>query len=176
MNDQGYIIRWAGREDLPKIQRLFHETDFLSSGPSTPFNEGHFRFWLDRTRTIPLVAVPVTDRHKVVGFAQLSHKTSPSRAFRFDLEDVNVDPAHRGHKLGRRLMGALIWVVENLWHPTTRLEWVSEDTEKRQDARHMYQRIGAEIVPGTIAVFRLRLPYEPERYDMTEFFVEPGPA
>lgn len=155
-----FIFRRAGRVDLPGIRQLFIDANFLSSGPPDELNEYDIHWWLSDHVSFPIVVYPAAEAGRVIGHIQMCRKVTGSRASRADLEDVCVHPDFLGRGLGFGLLARGIWQVQHSWR-ARRVEWFSENTTHRAQARKRYRELGAKLVHGTDSCYRLDLPYTP---------------
>lgn len=156
----GFIFRRPGPVDLSGIRKLFVDAQFLSSGPPNDFTDDDLHRWLNDSFSLPVVVYPAAEEGRVVGHISMCRKITASRASRAELEDVCLHPDFLRQGLGSALLMRGFWWAEHRWG-ATRIEWISEHTPKRADARERYLKLGAELVAGTDSCFRLKLPYTP---------------
>jgi GNAT superfamily N-acetyltransferase len=88
----------------------------------------------------PVGLVAVDDADQAIGLAHvLLHRSTWSPTWYCYLEDLFVDPAHRGTGAGRALMEAVYREADA--HQCTRTYWVTEEVNAA--ARALYDRVAA---------------------------------
>jgi GNAT superfamily N-acetyltransferase len=89
----------------------------------------------------PLGLVAVDEADAAIGLAHiLMHRSTWSPTWYCYLEDLFVDPAHRGNGAGRALIEAVYREADA--HGCTRTYWVTE--EANATARALYDRVAAK--------------------------------
>jgi ribosomal protein S18 acetylase RimI-like enzyme len=112
-------VRAAAPGDAPALGRLgallvrtHHDFDPARFIPPTPRTERGYATWLGRQLAEPDVVVLVAERAgEVLGYAYAGVEGPDYMALRGPagvLHDLVVDPAHRGHGVGRMLLDAAV--------------------------------------------------------------------
>lgn len=113
----GTVVRRATPTDAPALGRLgallvrtHHELDRERFIAATPRTERGYASWLGSQLAVPDVVVVVAERNgAVIGYAYGGIEGPDYMALRGPagvLHDLVVDPAHRGHGVGRMLLDA----------------------------------------------------------------------
>lgn len=139
-------LRPAGPGDAPEIHRLIvalatyeREPDAVEVTPDT------LRDQLAAERPPFACLLAEADDHQVVGFALYFHNYSTWRGRPgLYLEDLFVEPAHRGRGIGRALLVALARIAVE--RGCARMEWAVLDWNAPAIA--FYQGLGARPVDG----------------------------
>ena len=112
-------VRPAAPEDAPALGRLgallvrtHHDFDPARFIAATPRTERGYASWLGRQLAEPDIVVLVAEREgEVLGYAYAGVEGPDYMALRGPagvLHDIVVDPAHRGHGVGRLLLDATL--------------------------------------------------------------------
>jgi ribosomal protein S18 acetylase RimI-like enzyme len=142
-------IRAATADDIPSIGRLaallvrtHHEFDpkrFIAATPQTEHGYGSFlASQLDKRKSVVLVAV---QDGAVVGYTYAGVEGYDYMSLRGPagvLYDIVVDPAHRGHGVGRRLLEATLAELEARGAPRV----VLSTAEQNEPAQRLFARAG----------------------------------
>jgi ribosomal protein S18 acetylase RimI-like enzyme len=143
------VIRPATRADLPALGRLgallvrlHHDFDparFMAAAPRT---ERMYASFLGDQLKQPDVIVLVAERDgEVVGYTYAGIEGHDYMALRGPagvLYDIVVDPAHRGHGIGRRLLDATLAALEARGAPRA----VLSTAERNEAAQRLFARAG----------------------------------
>jgi ribosomal protein S18 acetylase RimI-like enzyme len=143
------VIRPATRADLPALGRLgallvrlHHDFDparFMAAAPRT---ERMYASFLGDQLKQPDVIVLVAERDgEVVGYTYAGIEGHDYMALRGPagvLYDIVVDPAHRGHGIGRLLLDATLAALEARGAPRA----VLSTAERNEAAQRLFARAG----------------------------------
>lgn len=143
------LIRPATRSDAPALGRLgalmvrtHHDFDpqrFVAAGPGT---ERGYGSWLASQTKEPDVIVLVAERDgEVVGYAYAGLEGHDYMALRGPagaLYDIIVDPAHRAHGIGRRLLDAAIAELKAKGAPRV----VLSTAQRNEPAQRLFEKAG----------------------------------
>ena len=146
---RGIVVRAAAAADLPAIGRLgallvrvHHEFDprrFIAASPRT--EQGYASFLgsqLDKKDVIVLVA---EGNGEVLGYAYASVEGYDYMSLRGPagvLNDIVVDPAHRGQGIGRKLLDAAMAALELRGAPRV----VLSTAERNEPAQRLFAKAG----------------------------------
>jgi ribosomal protein S18 acetylase RimI-like enzyme len=142
-------IRPAAPADLPAIGRLgallvriHHDFDparFIAAAPRT---EQMYASFLGSQLEEPSVSVLVAERGgEVLGYTYADVEGYDYKALRGPagvLQDIVVDPAHRGHGIGRKLLDATLAALEGRGAPRV----VLSTAERNEAAQRLFARAG----------------------------------
>ena len=142
-------IRPAGRADLPAIGRLgallvrtHHDFDPQRFIAATPQTEHGYTWFLGTRLEEPSVIVLVAERSgEVLGYTYAGVEGTDYMALRGPagvLYDIVVDPAHRGHGVGRLLLDATLAALEGRGVPRV----VLSTAERNEAAQRLFARAG----------------------------------
>jgi len=143
------VIRPATRDDLPTIGRLgallvrlHHEFDpqrFMAASTQTEHGYGSF---LGTQLSDPDVIVLVAERDgEVVGYTYAGVEGVDYMSLRGPagvLYDIVVDPAHRGHGIGRLLLEATVAALREKGSPRV----VLSTAQQNEAAQHLFEHAG----------------------------------
>jgi ribosomal protein S18 acetylase RimI-like enzyme len=143
------VIRPATRADLPAIGRLgallvrlHHDFDPQRFIPATPRTEQGYGSFLGTQLEVPDVFVLVADREgEVLGYSYAGLEGFDYMALRGPagaLYDIVVDPAHRGHGVGRMLLDATLAALADRGAPRV----VLSTAERNEPAQRLFARAG----------------------------------
>lgn len=149
MSDSTAVIRPATRADVPALGRLgaslvqthyeFDAKRFLAPSPDTPQGYGNFLgTQLAKKDAFVLVAELAGE---VVGYTYAGLEGYDYMALRGPagaLYDIVVDPAHRGHGIGRQLLDATLAELTRRGAPRVLLS----TAERNATAQHLFERAG----------------------------------
>ena len=135
-------IRRAERRDLPALGRLgallvrtHHDLDPQRFFPATSRTAQGYGSFLGTQLAEPNVIVLVAERGaEAIGYTYAGIEGQDYMSLRGPagvLHDIVVDPAHRGHGVGRMLVDATIQVLEDRGLPMVVL-WTAERNESAQ--------------------------------------------
>ncbi len=147
--DAGVIIRPARRDDMHAVGRLgallvrlHHDFDpqrFMAASPQTEQGYGSF---LGTQLSDPDVIVLVAERDReVVGYTYAGVEGVDYMSLRGPagvLYDIVVDPAHRGHGVGRKLLEATVAALEARGSPRV----VLSTAERNATAQRLFEHAG----------------------------------
>ena len=147
--DAGVIIRPARRDDMRAVGRLgallvrlHHDFDpqrFMAASPQTEQGYGSF---LGTQLSDPDVIVLVAERDReVVGYTYAGVEGVDYMSLRGPagvLYDIVVDPAHRGHGVGRKLLEATVAALEARGSPRVLLS----TAERNATAQRLFEHAG----------------------------------
>jgi ribosomal protein S18 acetylase RimI-like enzyme len=147
--EHGATVRAATQSDLPVIGRLgallvqeHHEFDpdrFIAASPQTAQRYGSF---LGTQLAKPDVIVLVADRQgEAVGYAYATVEGYDYMSLRGPagvLQDIVVDPAHRGHGVGRMLLDAVLAALTSRGAPRV----VLSTAERNEPAQRLFANAG----------------------------------
>jgi len=147
--DAGVIIRPARRDDMRAVGRLgallvrlHHDFDpqrFMAASPQTEQGYGSF---LGTQLSDPDVIVLVAERDReVVGYTYAGVEGVDYMSLRGPagvLYDIVVDPAHRGHGVGRKLLEATVAALEARGSPRV----VLSTAERNATAQRLFEHAG----------------------------------
>lgn len=145
------IFRTATEDDLPAIVALPAD-DVIGAGRATTAGTDTYRAAFAAIAADPRNHLVVADvGGTVAGTLQLTFIPGLSRAGaeRAQIEAVRVAAAHRGERLGRRMIG---WAVDQAAGRGCRLVQLTSD-KRRTDALRFYESLGFEATHE-----RLKLP------------------
>jgi ribosomal protein S18 acetylase RimI-like enzyme len=142
-------VRPAARADLPAIGRLgallvrtHHDFDPARFIPATPQTERGYASYLGTQLEEPSVVVLVADRDgQVVGYTYAGVEGYDYMSLRGPagvLYDIVVDPAHRGHGVGRMLLDSTLAALEARGAPRV----VLSTAERNEPAQRLFARAG----------------------------------
>ena len=143
------VIRSATRADLPAIGRLgallvrlHHDFDPQRFIPATPRTEQGYGSFLGTQLEVPDVIVLVAERDgEVLGYSYAGLEGFDYMALRAPagaLYDIVVDPAHRGHGVGRMLLDATLAALADRGAPRV----VLSTAERNEPAQRLFARAG----------------------------------
>lgn len=143
------VIRPATRADLPAIGRLgallvrlHHDFDPQRFIPATPRTEQGYGSFLGTQLEVPDVIVLVAERDgEVLGYSYAGLEGFDYMALRAPagaLYDIVVDPAHRGHGVGRMLLDATLAALADRGAPRV----VLSTAERNEPAQRLFARAG----------------------------------
>jgi ribosomal protein S18 acetylase RimI-like enzyme len=143
------IIRPAAPVDLPAIGRLgallvrvHHDFDPQRFIAATPRTEQGYASFLGTQLEEPDVIVLVAERDgEVLGYTYAGVEGYDYMALRGpagELHDIVVDPAHRGHGIGRMLLDATLAALEARGAPRI----VLLTAERNEPAQRLFARAG----------------------------------
>ena len=143
------VIRTATRADLAAIGRLgallvrlHHEFDPLRFIPATPRTEQGYGSFLGTQLDVPDVIVLVAERDgDILGYSYAGLEGFDYMALRAPagaLYDIVVDPAHRGHGVGRMLLDATLTALADRGAPRV----VLSTAERNEPAQRLFARAG----------------------------------
>ncbi|HVX38576.1 MAG TPA: GNAT family N-acetyltransferase [Gemmatimonadaceae bacterium] len=143
------IVRPAVAADLDAIGRLgallvelHHEFDRDRFVPATPETRRGYASWLGSQLDEPSVIVLVAEREgRVVGYAYAGLEGRDYMTLRGPagvLYDIIVDPAARGHGIGRRLLEATVAALEARGAPRV----VLSTAERNRSAQRLFESAG----------------------------------
>lgn len=149
MSEPAVIIRPAARDDMRAVGRLgallvrmHHDFDpqrFIAATPGTERGYGSF---LSTQLDVPEVIVLVAERHgEVVGYTYAGIEGMDYMSLRGPagvLYDIVVDPAHRGHGVGRELLHATFAALQRKGAPRVLLS----TAEQNEAAQRLFARAG----------------------------------
>ena len=149
MSEPAVIIRPAARDDMPAVGRLgallvrmhqdFDPQRFIADTPGTERGYGSF---LSTQLDVPEVIVLVAERHgEVVGYTYAGIEGMDYMSLRGPagvLYDIVVDPAHRGHGVGRELLHATFAALQRKGAPRVLLS----TAEQNEAAQRLFARAG----------------------------------
>jgi GNAT superfamily N-acetyltransferase len=146
-----YEIRPAQAEDVPDILRLIRAlAEYEKLANEVVATEDKLRVALFGERPAAETLIATRDGH-AVGFAFFFHNFSTFRGARgLYLEDLFVEPDHRGHGLGRRLLKELAQIAVE--RGCERMEWSVLDWNT--PAIGFYKSLGARPLDDW-SIFRL---------------------
>jgi ribosomal protein S18 acetylase RimI-like enzyme len=142
-------IRPAAPADLPAIGRLgallvrtHHDFDPERFIAATPRTEHGYASFLGTRLEEPSVVVLVAERDgEVLGYTYAGvegHDWMSLRGPAGVLHDIVVDPAHRGHGVGRMLLAAALAALEARGAPRV----VLSTAERNESAQRLFARAG----------------------------------
>jgi ribosomal protein S18 acetylase RimI-like enzyme len=148
-SDTAVTIRPAARADLPTLGRLgallvrtHHDFDpkrFIAATPESPHLYGGF---LGTQLEKPDVIVLVAERDgEVLGYTYAGVEGYDYMALRGPagvLYDIVVDPVHRGHGIGRKLLESTVSALEARGAPRV----VLSTAEQNEPAQRLFVRAG----------------------------------
>ena len=143
------VIRSATRADLPAIGRLgallvrlHHDFDPQRFIPATPRTEQGYGSFLGTQLEVPDVIVLVAERDgEVLGYSYAGLEGFDYMALRAPagaLYDIVVDPAHRGHGVGRMLLDATLAALADRGAPRV----VLSTAERNEPAQRLFACAG----------------------------------
>ena len=143
------VIRPATRADLAAIGRLgallvrlHHDFDPQRFIPATPRTEQGYASFLGTQLDVPDVIVLVAERDaEVLGYSYAGLEGFDYMALRAPagaLYDIVVDPAHRGHGVGRMLLDATLAALADRGAPRV----VLSTAERNEPAQRLFARAG----------------------------------
>ena len=143
------VIRPATRADLAAIGRLgallvrlHHDFDPQRFIPATPRTEQGYGSFLGTQLEVPDVIVLVAERDgEVLGYSYAGLEGFDYMALRAPagaLYDIVVDPAHRGHGVGRMLLDATLAALADRGAPRV----VLSTAERNEPAQRLFARAG----------------------------------
>jgi len=143
------VIRPATRADLTAIGRLgallvrlHHEFDPQRFIPATPRTEQGYGSFLGTQLEVPDVIVLVAERDgEVLAYSYAGLEGFDYMALRAPagaLYDIVVDPAHRGHGVGRMLLDATLAALADRGAPRV----VLSTAERNEPAQRLFARAG----------------------------------
>jgi len=143
------VIRSATRADLPAIGRLgallvrlHHDFDPQRFIPATPRTEQGYGSFIGTQLEVPDVIVLVAERDgEVLGYSYAGLEGFDYMALRAPagaLYDIVVDPAHRGHGVGRMLLDATLAALADRGAPRV----VLSTAERNEPAQRLFARAG----------------------------------
>ena len=143
------VIRPATRADLPAIGRLgallvrlHHDFDPQRFIPATPRTEQGYGSFLGTQLEVPDVVVLVAERDgEVLGYSYAGLEGFDYMALRAPagaLYDIVVDPAYRGHGVGRTLLDATLAALADSGAPRV----VLSTAERNEPAQRLFARAG----------------------------------
>ena len=147
--DERVSVRPARHDDMRAVGRLgallvrlHHDFDpqrFLAASPQTEFGYGSF---LGSQLSDPEVIVLVAEREgKVVGYTYAGLEGTDYMSLRGPagvLYDIVVDPAHRGHGIGRKLLDATLATLAARGSPRV----VLSTAERNATAQRLFDHAG----------------------------------
>ncbi|MCX5590045.1 GNAT family N-acetyltransferase [Alcaligenes endophyticus] len=143
----GYQLRPAKKSDLPGIHKLMWDmavfeklTDIFQATPSSLERSFFAEPASANCLVITSDAEPDTPIAYIMWFFNYSSFLDKRGLY---LEDIYIDPAHRGQGLGSAVLKHLAHLA--LTHNCGRFEWVVLDWN--QNAIDFYEHHGAEILP-----------------------------
>ncbi|HEX8849897.1 MAG TPA: GNAT family N-acetyltransferase [Gemmatimonadaceae bacterium] len=147
--DPAILIRPATRADAPALGRLgalmvrtHHDFDPQRFVPAGPGTERGYGSWLASQTKEPDVIVLVAEREgEVVGYAYAGLEGHDYMALRGPagaLYDIIVDPTHRGHGIGRRLLDAAIAELKAKGAPRV----VLSTAQRNEPAQRLFEKAG----------------------------------
>ena len=142
-------IRPAAREDVPALGRLgallvrtHHDFDPKRFIAATPQTEHGYASFLGTQIDEPKVVVLVAELGgEVVGYSYAGVEGRDYMSLRGPagvLYDIVVDPAHRGHGVGRMLLDATLKALEAAGAPRA----VLSTAERNESAQRLFARAG----------------------------------
>lgn len=142
-------IRPASLADVPALGRLgevmvrtHHDFDPLRFVPPTPQTERGYGSFLGTQLDAPNVFVLVAEQGgDVIGYAYAGIEGRDYMSLRGPagvLYDIVVDPAHRGHGVGRQLLDATLTALEERGAPQV----VLSTAERNEEAQRLFTRAG----------------------------------
>jgi GNAT superfamily N-acetyltransferase len=139
MGDAGMHVRRLEARDRDAWKRLFLAyTDFYRAPVPDPVIELTWHRWMLGRDGGGIALVAVDDADAPIGLAHLLlHRSTWSPTWYCYLEDLFVDPAHRGQGAGRALIEAVYREADA--HQCTRTYWVTE--EGNVAARALYDTL-----------------------------------
>lgn len=148
-DESAVIVRSAAVEDAAALGRLgallvgtHHELDTQRFIPATPGTEQGYAAWLRSQLEVPDVFVLVAEREgAVVGYAYggiEGHDWMALRGPAGVLHDLVVDPAHRGHGIGRLLLDAVVAALRAGGAPRV----VLSTAARNEAAKRLFARAG----------------------------------
>lgn len=148
-DEPAVIIRPATVEDAPALGRLgallvrlHHELDARRFIPATPRTAQGYAAWLRSQVAAPDVVVIVAEHDgDVVGYIYggvEGHDWMALRGPAGVLHDLIVDPAHRGHGIGRLLLDAAVAALRARGAPRV----VLSTAARNEDAQRLVARAG----------------------------------
>jgi ribosomal protein S18 acetylase RimI-like enzyme len=148
-DDSTITIRPATRADVPALGRLgallvrtHHDFDPLRFVAARPDTERGYGSWLGSQTKEPDVIVLVAERDgEVVGYTYAGIEGYDYMALRGPagaLHDIIVDPAQRGHGIGRRLLEATIAALKAKGAPRV----VLSTAEQNDAAQRLFASAG----------------------------------
>ncbi len=143
------IVRPAAPADLPVLGRLgallvrlHHDFDPARFIAATPRTNSAYASWLGTQVQAPDVVVLVAERDGVVlGYTYAGIEGVDYMALRGPagvLHDIVVDPAHRGHGVGRLLLDATVAALTALGAPRV----VLSAAARNEGAHRLFERAG----------------------------------
>ena len=143
------VIRPATRADLTAIGRLgallvrlHHDFDPQRFIPATPRTEQGYGSFLGTQLEVPDVIVLVAEGDgEVLGYSYAGLEGFDYMALRAPagaLYDIVVDPAHRGHGVGRMLLDATLAALADRGAPRV----VLSTAERNEPAQRLFTRAG----------------------------------
>jgi len=143
------MIRAATRADVPTLGRLgallvrtHHEFDTKRFIPATPQTEHHYGAFLGTQLGGANVVLLVAERAgNVLGYAYAAVEDYDYMSLRGPagvLNDIVVDPAHRGQGIGRVLLDATLKALEDKGAPRV----VLSTAEQNAAAQRLFERAG----------------------------------
>ena len=143
------VIRPATRADLTAIGRLgallvrlHHDFDPQRFIPATPRTEQGYGSFLGTQLEVPDVMVLVAEGDgEVLGYSYAGLEGFDYMALRAPagaLYDIVVDPAHRGHGVGRMLLDATLAALADRGAPRV----VLSTAERNEPAQRLFTRAG----------------------------------
>jgi len=148
-DDPPVLIRPAGADDLPVLGRLgamlvrmHHDFDPLRFIEAVPEMERLYADFLGRQLADPAADVLVAERGgEVIGYAyaaMVPHDYMALRGPAGVLNDILVDPVHRGQGIGRLLLDAALAALRARGAPRV----VLSTAQRNENAQRMFERAG----------------------------------
>ena len=149
MSELAPVIRRATRADIAALGRLaallvrahydFDAKRFIAPSPETPQRYGDFLGAQLAKKDAFVIVAELADG--VVGYAYAGLEGYDYMALRGPagaLYDIVVDPEHRGHGIGRRLLDAVLAELANRGAPRV----VLSTADRNATAQHLFERAG----------------------------------
>jgi ribosomal protein S18 acetylase RimI-like enzyme len=133
--EPGGIVVAEATEATPEVVQALRDLLPQLSSSAPPLAEEHIREMVASPATVVLVARDGTD--KIVGTLTLALFRIPS-GMRAWIEDVIVDSAAIGQRIGEKLTRAALEVARNAGARTVDLT----SAPKREAANHIYEKVG----------------------------------